>query len=163
MFLKTWLGSLGGNSLDDEKSNDTLVPSVPTYFQDDFSGLIESFQQFKPSKKTNKANGTAKGKTAEELAAEAAAAKKKIDKTLRPNFAAFDEEHQVGLVGIFEEEGIFAVLQVINYETKQIEYRQLRENDVLNGYKLVSVQENSVKLNNGKRELSLILFKRLNG
>jgi hypothetical protein len=147
----------------DQKVIETDIARVPSSSQEDFSDLAVSFERYIPVEKNDVVNEKSPEELAAEQAAKLAAAKAKIDKTLKPNFAAFDEDHQIGLVGIFKQETTFAVLQIVNYETKHIEYKKVQEMDTLNGFQLVSVDENSVKLNNGQRELNLVLFKRLNG
>ncbi len=152
--------SQGNKSIDSDKVSNVVVPNSPVFFQDDFTDLRESFKRFVRLKESDVVKTE---KSAEELAAELAALEKRVDRKLKPNFKELDDEHQIGLVGIFKQNTTFAVLQVVNYQTRNTEYKKLQENDVLNGYKLVSVDENSIKLNNGARELSLALFKRLNG
>lgn len=154
------LGSSTGTALgsDNNRVKGTLI--APQNAQGNFSDLIAQFEQYTKKGKNESVSGS---QGDGELTANGESAQEKVDKTLKSNFAAFDESHQIGLVGIFKQEVAFAVLQVINYETKQVENKKLREAEVLMGYEVISIEENSVKLNNGQRELNLVLFKQLNG
>jgi hypothetical protein len=126
----------------------------------DFGDLSSSFEQFKPPSQTAQlsAEELAK-KRAEEEAIKAA----QIDKTLRPNFEALDDEHQIGVVGIFQEKKNFAIVQIINFADKSVRYEKLYEKDKLEGYELIFLDKNSIKLRSERRELSLALFKGLKG
>lgn len=83
---------------------------------------------------------------------------KVIDKTLRPFFAMYDEQHQIGLSGTFFELEAFAVLQLINFESQQVTFHQVKVNDAFGPYTLSVLEKGHVILTNGNEQLVLNLF-----
>lgn len=90
---------------------------------------------------------------------EAAKVKKVIDKTLLPNFSTFDEQHQISLAGIFKEQRTFAVVQLVNYETKASEFRKLEIDNQIGNYRLATIADNKVVLISDNAQIQLELFK----
>lgn len=86
----------------------------------------------------------------------------RVDKTLRPNFRAFDEDHQIGLAGIFTGDKTFAVLQIVNYQTKQMRFEKVALGEHIGRYQVIQVENNSVSLNGVNDELVLTLFEAKN-
>jgi len=82
-----------------------------------------------------------------------------IDKTLLPNFQAFDEEHQISLVGVFNEKGSFAVVQLLNYATKEPQFTKLELNHQIGSYTLTTMSDNFIELTSDKGVIQLALFK----
>lgn len=82
-----------------------------------------------------------------------------IDKSLLPNFQRFDEDHQIGLVGIFDADTTFIVVELLNYESRESEYKKLQVDDALYAYQLFSISNKNVVFKKNENTIELTLFK----
>jgi hypothetical protein len=162
LLLKAGVGLIIGDesSVNTQRATYAVTDVPESNAKVDFGDLPSSFEQFKPPNQTVElsADELAK-KRAEEEAIRVA----QIDKTLRPNFEVFDDEHQIGVVGIFQEKKSFAIVQIIKYADKSARYEKLFEKDKLAGYELIFLGKNSIRLKSEHKELNLALFKGLEG
>lgn len=81
-------------------------------------------------------------------------------KVLRPNYAFFDDNTQIGLVGIFREKEHFAVLQLIEFGSETTTFQRVALGEQLGPYVLSDIEATSVILRAGDKALSLNLFER---
>lgn len=87
-------------------------------------------------------------------------AAKAVDKTLKPMFSLLDEEHQVGLLAIIQQnEEKFAVLQKINFVSRQSDNIKVKNNTVFSGFTLSIHSQTEIHLSNSNKEIVLNLFK----
>ena len=84
---------------------------------------------------------------------------KPIDKTLKPMFSQLDEDHQVGLLAIVQDnDGKFAILQKINFASKETENIKVKDTALFSGFNLGINSQTQVVLKNANREILLNLF-----
>ncbi|WP_088331535.1 hypothetical protein [Lacimicrobium sp. SS2-24] len=83
-----------------------------------------------------------------------------VDKTLKPRFQQIDDNYQVGLTGLFDDSRPFAVLERINFVSKQSEYVRLNIGERIGKYELLSITETSATLVSENDRITLRLFKR---
>lgn len=81
-----------------------------------------------------------------------------IDKTLRENFETFDDNHQVGLIGLFFEDEIYGVFQKINFETKAVTFHKVKYNEKIGPYKLTTLKPKYAELYSTSKTIKLNLF-----
>lgn len=81
-----------------------------------------------------------------------------IDKSLLPNFSPYDDDHQVGLSAIINADKQFAVVEIINYATKQSRFEEISEGDSLGKYRLALINKESITLEAENIKLVLELF-----
>lgn len=93
-----------------------------------------------------------------DLSIQSTEARKPVDKTLMPNYQFFDDERQIGLLGIFIEQKRFAVIELITFESGSKEYFKLELGQELMGYKLIKINLSSVELKNAAKSFKLELF-----
>ena len=153
-LLFSVVGSLGGNNTSSNSNlQDYQVPEISIAEQKKVNNetLIALFDTLLPDRK--KINQ-------DSIEEETQVAKEKvIDKTLLPNFSNFDDQHQISLAGIFKERDIFAVVQLINYETRASEFRKLELNNQIGDFELTAIFENKIELTSGTSQIHLELFK----
>jgi hypothetical protein len=87
------------------------------------------------------------------------AAKKQKTKVLKPQFQMFDDNTQIGLVGIFRDDSTVAVFQTVKFDNDQIEYSRLMEGQSIGPFILKKIDKLSVTLESESRTLNLVLFK----
>lgn len=83
-----------------------------------------------------------------------------VDKTLKPMFSQLDEEHQVGLLAIVQQEQQrFAILQKVNFATKQATSVKVLDGGGIGQFTLTINSQSQVQLVSEQNQILLNLFK----
>lgn len=133
-----------------------VVTKSEQHFAQNYDVLLERNFQLLPRRDRERILGLKQGDQAESTDSEVAS--KQIDKTLKSNFQNFDEQHQIGLVGVFFEDDTYAVLQKVNFETKESTYRKLALLDHIGPYQLVELTAKRARFRSPDRTLTLNLY-----
>ena len=86
--------------------------------------------------------------------------KKVIDDTIYPFFARYDKDHQMGLAGTFFDDGGFAVIQLINFETKKATFHEVKEGDTFGRFSIAKLSREEIVLASKGAEMTLTMFKK---
>lgn len=124
--------------------------------------LRERLLVFVPAKKRPSAAEQQAAARAAQLAAQqaAAAAPPPIDKTVKPMFSQLDDDHQVGLIAIIDSDAnTYAVLQKINFASKQNQNIKLGQAESFEGWTVSIESQTRVVLHKSERKIYLNLFK----
>jgi hypothetical protein len=122
----------------------------------DFSPLFTRYEVLQPEPKPDIKEQSDNNVELEALALAAANQAKKV---LKPNFYGLNEEYQIGLVAVFEQPEKFAVLQLLNYQSGQSEFKKLSEGSEIGSYQLSKIDRLSILLTDQTSQIELFLFK----
>jgi hypothetical protein len=141
------------NSFESQRKVDPLPDFQPTQktSQVDSSALLERYKKLVPQrdkKKSQEASRQAVRKPP----------KKVIDKTIYPFFAQYDEQHQIGLAGTFIDDKAFAVIQLINFETREATFHEVTEGASFGRFTLKTLTREEVVLVANGVEMTLTMF-----
>ena len=135
-------------------SRDSIIPDIPrpnpNTPQIDYSQILERLETLEPEPEVV-SNSPASEQSTDSTEAEP-------EKILKPRYAMFDDNSQIGLVGIFKEKNYFAVLQLIEFSSSKASYQRLSEGEQLGPYTLTEIGAHSVVLSAEDKQLSLSLF-----
>lgn len=161
-----WVLRLGSGEGDGANVERELAPlelaAVASKTPWEAKNLRERLLVFVPEKKRPGAAEKEAAARAAQLAAQqqAAVAPPPIDKTIKPMFSKFDEDHQVGLIAIIDNDAaIYAVLQKINFATKQNQNIKLGQAESFEGWTVTIESQTRVVLHKSERKIYLNLFK----
>lgn len=143
---------LENDGSDQDSKVESLLVDIPENSAKsvDYESLYARFEVLQPTEKVEEVNTT--------VAAQQAPTEPVVDKTLRPNFLAFDDNHQVGLVGIVRKPEKFAVLQLVNFASGQVSFKKVREGQNYGPYVIKNITDLTVQLKSDGLDIKLALF-----
>lgn len=139
--------------------NPITLPSLSQNSNWNAGELINSLLVIMPKPKTPSAEELARQKA--ELESQVAVKPEVVvDKTVKPMFSLLDDDHQIGLLAVVQEnQQKFAVLQVINFESKESKTVKLLESNTFQNLTLRINSQTQVELNRSDKNIILNLFK----
>ncbi len=135
----------------DQNKFENLLPSSGQGVLVDRQQLLQLFDRLQPPPEPEQEIGV-------QAQDAASAAEPAVDKTLRPNFQTFDDDHQIGLVAVVLATERFAVVELQNFESKQSEFKKIQENAALFDFQLKKLTKTTALFAKGNREIKLVLF-----